>query len=50
MYERELDCALVAARNAATILRPAFHAGYKEELDVSLEVELRRNLLEAFPE
>jgi ADP-ribosyl-[dinitrogen reductase] hydrolase len=50
MYERELDCALVAARNAAAILRPAFHTGYKEELDVSLEVGLRRYLVDAFPE
>lgn len=50
MYERELICALAAARKAATFLRPAFGAGYTEELDVPLEGDLRRHLLDAFPD
>lgn len=50
MYEPELICALAAARKAATFLRPAFRAGYIEKLDVTLEVDLRRHLIDAFPD
>ena len=50
MYERELSCALKAAHDAAAMLRPAFHAGYPEKLDVAVERDLRRHLIETFPD
>jgi len=50
MYQKQLSCALTAAREAAVFLRPAFHAGYQEHLDEGLECKLRVLLTEAFPE
>jgi ADP-ribosyl-[dinitrogen reductase] hydrolase len=50
MYERQLSCALAAARKVAALLRSAFHAGYLEELDKKFEPEIRLRLMDAFPE
>jgi len=50
MYEKELSCALAAARKVAVLLRSAFHAGYLEELDKKFGPEIRLRLMNAFPE
>jgi ADP-ribosyl-[dinitrogen reductase] hydrolase len=50
MYERQLSCALAAARKVATLLRSDFHAGYLAELDKKFKPEIRLRLMDAFPE
>ena len=49
MYERQLSCAVAAAREAGALLAAAFHMGYPEKLDVAVERDLRRRLIEAYP-
>jgi hypothetical protein len=49
-YKDEISIALKVARRAASVLRPAFRAGYPEELDEAVEHGIRWCLLEAFPE
>jgi fructose-1,6-bisphosphatase/inositol monophosphatase family enzyme len=50
MYATQLTCALGATQEAANMLRPAFRTGYLEKFDVTVERELRRYLIQNFPD
>jgi fructose-1,6-bisphosphatase/inositol monophosphatase family enzyme len=48
-YEKQLECARVAAETAAALLRRAFHYG-ENGVDKAAEEEIRKTLMGAFPE
>jgi ADP-ribosyl-[dinitrogen reductase] hydrolase len=48
MYDSELEYALKAARAAADLLRPGFHAGFKRDLDADAERTIQPILASRF--